>query len=138
MAQNRPPPPTRPAEDDGYEHRRRTDPTAKVETHRRWYDSAKAQLVIAGTLIGLMVGALGLGYSARDAMVIVRGTPTEFERQRVVNSNIWQTLNRQEEMISEVRRQNSSVIGAIQELCYMQASSAAQRERCRNITEVRR
>jgi hypothetical protein len=134
MGENRPPP-TQPADGDGYEHRRRSDPP-HARTHRRWYDSTKVHVAIIATIVSLMAGAAGLGYSLRDAIVIVRGTPTEFTRQREVNDAIWQTINRQQETLLEVRRQNHAVIGAIQELCYMQASTAAQRARCRNITEA--
>jgi hypothetical protein len=135
MGQNRPPP-SRPADGDGYEHRRRSDPPPKRETHRRWYDSTKVHVAIIATIVSLMAGAMGLGYSLRDVIVIVRGTPVEFDRQREINNAIWQTINRQQEMLEVVRQENRGVISAIQELCFMQASTAAQRQRCRNITEA--
>jgi hypothetical protein len=101
--------------------------------HRRWYDSTKAQLALFAVFLSMMAGAVGIGYSSRDAVVVLRGVPTELDRQRETNAAIWSAINRQADHLSELRRQNQAVMSAIVELCYIQATSAAQRTRCRSI-----
>lgn len=121
---NRTPPPTRPG-DDGYEHRRASDPGVSVSTHRRWYDSTKAQLVIAAMIIGLMAGSFGTGAAVitwfadvTAAPVAMRAFADSTRTWRVDHIREHDRLGRRLDVLTEVT------------YCTMRSRSPDEADRC--------
>jgi hypothetical protein len=139
MADQNRPPPTRPADGDGYEHRRRSDPPQRSMIHTRWYDSTKVQLAIGATIFGLIMGSMAIGYTTRDRLRMIDEIPVREQQFLDVNTSQWTSINRNTEAIATMRRQIGDMSAVnLEILCIVSAETPRQRSRCQSEQTRRR
>jgi hypothetical protein len=101
----------------------------------RWYDGWKGVAV----LVGILAGAASFGYATRDAMMAIRGIPGIEQRQRDVNTALWQTVNTQMEVMTRIREDVAVQSEATLELiCAVRARTEIEQAGCISAGTTRR
>lgn len=119
--------------------------------HNRWYDTARAQIAIAATMLTLVIGAAGAGYAVHDFKDTVEvETPASVERnanelvgiRSVLESEhtaIWKRIEGGDSALDQLNNKMDLTLQVVAELrCYITEPSGMSRERCiREQTERR-